>query len=100
MQGKVRFQQPAKQKRGNMAGNIFQSSHLLCRAKTIGTITSAGTSVALEVGRVTHKLTRAQAAELAGMERMDSQQELGEREIPIHYTREDLAHDIAFARDQ
>ncbi len=41
------------------------------------------------------KLTHAQAAELAGLDRLDFQQELGLREIPIHYTSEDLAHDIA-----
>jgi predicted HTH domain antitoxin len=46
------------------------------------------------------KLTHAQAAELAGMTRMEFQEALGFREIPVHYTSEELADDIAFARRQ
>ncbi|MBU6178982.1 MAG: UPF0175 family protein [Verrucomicrobia bacterium] len=46
------------------------------------------------------KLTHAQAAQLAGMARLEFQEALGLREIPIHCNSDDLADDIAFARGQ
>jgi predicted HTH domain antitoxin len=39
-------------------------------------------------------ITHAQAAELAGLGRLEMQQELGLREIPIHYTLNDWEHDL------
>jgi len=39
-------------------------------------------------------ITHAQGAELAGLERLKFQHELGLREIPIHYTLNDWQHDL------
>ncbi|MFZ4764092.1 MAG: UPF0175 family protein [Roseimicrobium sp.] len=41
-----------------------------------------------------HKLTHAQAARLAGMERLEFEHELGLRDIPIHYTLSDWKDDL------
>jgi predicted HTH domain antitoxin len=46
------------------------------------------------------KITSGKGARLLGLDRFGFQQELGRREIPLHYTLEDLKHDAAFARGQ
>lgn len=46
------------------------------------------------------RLSAGKAARLLNMDRLQFQQELGKREIPINYSLEDLKHDIAFARGQ
>lgn len=42
-----------------------------------------------------HRLTHAQAAKLAGMERLEFDRERGLREIPIRYTEDDWKDDLA-----
>ena len=46
------------------------------------------------------KITGGKGARLLGLDRFGFQRELGKREIPLHYTLEDLKHDAAFARGQ
>lgn len=41
-----------------------------------------------------HKLSHAQAAKLAGLERLEFDRERGVREIPVHYTTEDWKDDL------
>ncbi len=45
-------------------------------------------------------LSLGKAAELAGLSRMDFGKEVGERGIPRHYTEEELASDLAYARGE
>jgi predicted HTH domain antitoxin len=42
----------------------------------------------------TRKLTHAQAADLAGLARLDFERELALREIPIHYSTNDWKDDL------
>ncbi len=56
-----------------------------------------GRSVLLEMACgmfAARKLSHAQAAALAGLARLDFEQELGERDIPIHYTLNDWKDDL------
>lgn len=41
-----------------------------------------------------HKLSHAQAAKLAGLERLEFDRERGTREIPVHYTTDDWKDDL------
>lgn len=43
-------------------------------------------------------LTHAQAADLAGLDRLEMDAELGRRNIPRHYSEDDLLTDIAYGR--
>ena len=47
-----------------------------------------------------HRVSSGKAARLLGLDRFGFQQELTKREIPMHYTLEELKHDVAFARGQ
>ncbi len=46
------------------------------------------------------RLTLAQAARLAGTNRLAFQRELAERHIPLHYGMEELASDVAVLRER
>jgi len=46
------------------------------------------------------RVTLAKAAELAGMHRLDFQRVLAERQIPVHYTSEDLAAETPLEVEQ
>jgi len=45
-------------------------------------------------------LTHAQAAELGGLDRFQLEDELGRREIPRHYSHDDLAADLTYGGGQ
>lgn len=46
------------------------------------------------------RISGGKAARLLGVDRFAFQQELTKREIALHYTTEELQHDLAFARGQ
>ena len=46
------------------------------------------------------RISGGKAARLLGVDRLVFQQELAKREIPLHYTMEELQDDLAFARGQ
>jgi len=46
------------------------------------------------------RISSGRAARLLGLDRFGFQHELTKREIPLHYTREDLQNDFAFARGE
>jgi predicted HTH domain antitoxin len=46
------------------------------------------------------RISGGKAARLLGLDRFGFQQELAKREIPLHYTMDELQHDLAFARGQ
>lgn len=45
------------------------------------------------------RVTLGRAAEIAGLTQLDFQRELGRRQIPLHYDRNDLAMDLQAVRD-
>jgi predicted HTH domain antitoxin len=52
----------------------------------------------LAVGLYTQRLLPlGKAARLAGLSRWEFDDVLARRDIPMHYTEEDLAHDVAYA---
>jgi predicted HTH domain antitoxin len=44
-------------------------------------------------------LSLGKAAELAGISRLELNDVLSKRGVPMHYTQEDLSNDLAYARD-
>jgi predicted HTH domain antitoxin len=48
---------------------------------------------------VSREATLGQAAEAAGLSQAEFQRELGKRKIPLNYSMEDLANDLAAVRE-
>lgn len=46
-----------------------------------------------------NRVTLGRAAEIAGLTQLAFQRELGQRHIPLHYDRDDLAVDLQAVRD-
>ena len=68
----------------------------LAAAARLGELTPAQTRLVLAVGLYAEeRVSLAEAAALAGLDRLSFQRHLADRQIPVHYAEEELAADLS-----